>query len=60
MSDDRRQDDVLYPDSQGWLHRTPQEAIRENQRQEDSFSRGSSGGCPQDPDQVPTPRSTDR
>ena len=52
MSDDKQT--IWYPDSQGWLHQDPRDAVRENQRQEDSFSRGSSGGCPQDPDQVPT------
>jgi len=44
-----------YPDSQGWLHRTPEDAIRENQRIEGDFSRGYSGGCPQDPSEVPNP-----
>lgn len=44
-----------YPDSQGWLHPTAEEAIRENQRLEGDFSRGSSGACPQDPANVPPP-----
>ena len=45
----------LFPDIQGWLHRTPEEAIRENQRLEGDFSRGSTGECPQDPSNVPPP-----
>jgi len=42
-----------YPDIQGGLHRTPSEAISENQRLEPDFSRGASGGCSQDPSKVP-------
>ena len=44
-----------YPDSQGWLHPTQEEALRENQRTESDYSRGYSGNCPQDPANVPPP-----
>lgn len=44
-----------YPDSQGWLHPTPEEAIRENQRTESDYGRGNTGGCTQDPANVPNP-----
>lgn len=44
---------VGYPDSEGWIHPTPGQAVEENQRRESDQSRGGSGGCPQDPCQVP-------
>jgi len=44
---------IAFPDLQGNLHSTPDGAIAANQGLESSFSRGASGGCPQDPKQVP-------
>lgn len=46
-------DRIMYPDNQGGLHPTPHGAISENQRTERDFSRGTSGGCGQDPSNVP-------
>lgn len=44
-----------YPDLGGDLHRSAQEAIEANQRVEGDMSRGASGGCGQDPSQIPDP-----
>lgn len=44
---------IRYPDSQGDLHKNPQEAIRSNMRIESDYSRGASGGCGQDPENIP-------
>jgi len=41
-----------YVDSTGGLHRTVAEAISANMRVEKEFSRGTSGGCGQDPGNV--------
>ena len=46
-------DGYLYPDNTGGTHRTAGDAIRENQRRESDQSRGASGGCGQDADNVP-------
>jgi|GEM_PF-2431616 hypothetical protein len=43
---------TMYPDITGGLHTTPSEAIYENMRREGDFSRGTSGGCHQDPDRI--------
>ena len=43
----------MYPDMQGDLHKTPEEAINANQRFERDYSRGASGGCSQDPFDFP-------
>jgi hypothetical protein len=45
----------LYPDLNGGLHKTPGDAIAENQRLESDYSRGASGGCGQTPENVPSP-----
>lgn len=45
----------MYPDLQGNLHPTPGGAINSNQRIESDYSRGASGGCNQDPRNVPNP-----
>lgn len=50
-----RKETGMYPDSQGWLHPTQEEALRENQRVESDFSRGASGECPQSPNNLPPP-----
>lgn len=47
---------IMYPDLQGNLHPTAGGAINSNQRIEGDFSRGGSGGCNQDADNVPPPR----
>lgn len=44
---------IGFPDSEGWIHPTPGDAINANQCNEDQQSRGASGGCPQDSSQVP-------
>ena len=44
---------IMYPDSQGFLHPTPGQAINSNMNIERDFSRGISGGCSQDPAKVP-------
>lgn len=44
---------VLYPDMNGELHNSPQEAINSNQRVESDYSRGASGGCGQDSLNIP-------
>lgn len=44
---------TMYPDNQGFLHSTPSGAVSEDMRTETDMSRGASGGCGQDPDQVP-------
>jgi hypothetical protein len=44
---------VGYPDQQGVIHSTPGGAIESNQGSEGGMSRGASGGCPQDSDNVP-------
>lgn len=46
---------IMYPDLQGNLHDTPGEAIINNQRIENDYSRGGSGGCGQDADRIPPP-----
>lgn len=43
----------MYIDNTGGLHSTPAGAIAENMRTEGDFSRGTSGGCTQDPANVP-------
>ncbi len=43
----------MYPDLQGYLHPNPGEALNENQRIEGDFSRGTSGGCNQNPKNIP-------
>ena len=50
----------MYPDNQGGLHRNSREAVEENMRTEKDMSRGSSGGCGQDPNLVPGPNRRDR
>lgn len=44
---------VVYPDINGDLHRSAEEAIKSNQRVESDYSRGASGGCGQDPSSIP-------
>ncbi len=44
-----------YVDNSGGLHKSPADVISENQRTEGDYSRGSSGGCPQDSNLVPPP-----
>lgn len=46
-----------YPDMNGNIHKTPGEAIKSNQRLENDYSRGSSGGCGQNPDLIPPSKS---
>ena len=46
---------VMYPDLQGNLHPTANDAINSNQRVESDYSRGGSGGCNQDADRIPPP-----
>jgi hypothetical protein len=41
--------DKIYIDITGGIHLTPEGALSENQRLEGDFTRGASGGCPQDP-----------
>lgn len=41
--------DKIYIDISGGIHTTPEGAISENQRLENDFFRGASGGCNQDP-----------
>ena len=48
--------DTVYPDISGVVYTTPQAAIESNQAQESSMSRGASGGCPQDSNNVPPPQ----
>jgi hypothetical protein len=43
---------TMYPDIQGFLRPTVEEAIRANQRLEHEFSKGLIGGCSQDPSNV--------
>lgn len=44
---------TMYPDNQGMLHTTPGGAVSEDMRTEGDMSRGASGGCGQDADNVP-------
>ena len=46
----------MYEDAVGGLHATPGQAVGETQRRESDLSRGTGGGCGQDPSQVPDPR----
>ncbi len=46
---------VMYPDLKGDLYPTPGAAINSNQGIESDYSRGGSGGCNQDADNVPPP-----
>jgi hypothetical protein len=46
-------DSWLFPDSQGGLHNSFDQVIGENQRIESDQSRGASGGCGQDVNNVP-------
>jgi len=43
----------MFPDATGGLHVTPRSAINESMRTEVDRSRGSAGGCPQDPENAP-------
>jgi len=42
----------MYPDTQGGLHKGLDGAINENMRIEGDQSRGTSGGCHQDPGRI--------
>jgi len=46
-------DRIMYPDLKGNLQRSPQDAIRANMDIERDMTRGTSGGCGQDPDYIP-------
>jgi len=46
---------IMWPDSQGGLHPTPQGMISENMRVEPDQSRSAAGGCGQDLSLVPDP-----
>lgn len=46
---------IGYQDSQGQIHPTAQQAINSNMGIESDLSRGSSGGCPQSPFNMPGP-----
>lgn len=51
---------TMYPDSHGGLHTTPSGAVAESQRTESDDSRGASGGCNQDPGNVPSDSGKDK
>ena len=50
---DPRDYPVVYPDSNGVVFTTPRGAIESNQASEGDASRGSSGACTQDSNEVP-------